>query len=81
MAAKDIHNEMLPMYGEHCLSRQTSLVKQHLSGETFPDDDAVEKAVCGWFRQKPQEFYAAGLQGLVKRWDKRLNLYGDYIKK
>jgi hypothetical protein len=22
MAAKDIHNEMLPMYGEHCLSRQ-----------------------------------------------------------
>ena len=22
MEAKDIHNEMLPMYGEHCLSRQ-----------------------------------------------------------
>jgi len=22
MAAKDIHKEMLPMYGEHCLSRQ-----------------------------------------------------------
>jgi hypothetical protein len=21
-AAKDIHKEMLPMYGEHCLSRQ-----------------------------------------------------------
>ena len=21
MAAKDIHKEMLPMYGEHCLSR------------------------------------------------------------
>jgi hypothetical protein len=25
MAAKDIHKEMLPMYGEHCLSRQTVL--------------------------------------------------------
>jgi len=25
MAAKDIHKEMLPMYGEHCLSRQTIL--------------------------------------------------------
>jgi hypothetical protein len=23
MEAKDIHKEMLPMYGEHCLSRQT----------------------------------------------------------
>ena len=22
MAAKDIHKEMLPVYGEHCLSRQ-----------------------------------------------------------
>jgi hypothetical protein len=22
MAAKDIHKEMLPMYGEHCLSRR-----------------------------------------------------------
>ena len=25
MAAKDIHKEMLPMYGEHCLSRQAIL--------------------------------------------------------
>ena len=25
MAAKDIHKEMLPMYGGHCLSRQASL--------------------------------------------------------
>jgi hypothetical protein len=25
MAAKDIHKEMLPMYGEHCLSCQASL--------------------------------------------------------
>jgi len=25
MAAKDIHKEMLPMYSEHCLSRQAAL--------------------------------------------------------
>jgi len=25
MAAKDIHKEMLSMYGEHCLSRQAVL--------------------------------------------------------
>ena len=29
---------------------------KHLSGERFPDDDAVERAVCVWFRQQPQEF-------------------------
>jgi hypothetical protein len=28
-----------------------------------------------------QEFYAAGFQGLVKRWDKCLNVEGDYVEK
>jgi hypothetical protein len=56
-------------------------LKQHLSGESFPEDEAVEREVCAWFRQQPQEFYATGFQGLVKRWDKYLNLYGDYVEK
>ena len=56
-------------------------LKYHLSGERFPDDDAVERAVRPWFRQQPKEFYATGLQGLVKRWEKCLNLYGDYVEK
>jgi histone-lysine N-methyltransferase SETMAR len=56
-------------------------LKQHLSGECFPDDDAVERAVCAWFQQQPQEFYATGFQGLVKWWDKCLKLYGDYVEK
>jgi len=80
MEAKDILKEMLPMYGEHCLSRQAFHNWVHLSGERFPDDDAVEGAVRAWFRQQPKEFYAAGFQGLVKRWDKCLNLYGDYVE-
>jgi hypothetical protein len=49
--------------------------------ERFPVDDAIEIAVRASFRQQPQEFYAAGFQGLVKRWDKCLNLYGDYVEK
>jgi len=136
MEAKDIHKEMLLMYGEHCPSRQavhnwvqkflegrTSIEDEHragrpveittpetlrrvediiraerrvtvdaffhlfgplkhfISGERFPDDDAVERAVRAWFRLQPKEFYAAGFQGLVKRWDKCLNLYGDYVEK
>jgi len=35
----------------------------------------------GYPQKQPQEFYAAGFQGLVKRWDERLNLYGDYVEK
>ena len=59
----------------------SSPLKQHLSGERFPDDDVVERAVCAWFQQHPQEFYGAGFQGLVKWWGKCLNLFGDYVEK
>jgi len=34
MAVKDIHKEMLPMYGEHCLSRQ-AVLKNIFRGHAF----------------------------------------------
>jgi hypothetical protein len=40
---------------------------------------AMEREVTAWFRQQPKEFYAAGIQGLVKRQDKCLNVQGDYV--
>jgi hypothetical protein len=49
-------------------------IKHHLSAEHFPEDEAVEREVTAWLRQQPKEFYAAGFQGLVKRWDKCLNV-------
>ena len=41
MAAKDIHKEMLPMYGEHCLSRQAvhNWVQKFLEGRTSIEDE------------------------------------------
>jgi hypothetical protein len=56
-------------------------LKHHLSGERFPDDEAVERRVRAWFKQQTKEFYAAGFQGLAKRWNKSLKLYGDYVEK
>ena len=85
MEAKDIHKEMLPMYGEHCLSCQAlhNWVQKFSEGRTSIEDEhpAVERAMSAWFRQQPKEFFAAGFQGLVKRWDNCLNLYGDYVEK
>jgi hypothetical protein len=44
--------------------------------------NAVETSSgTAWFRQQPKEFDAAGFQGLVKRWDKCLNVQGDYVEK
>ncbi|GBN98543.1 hypothetical protein AVEN_11553-1 [Araneus ventricosus] len=32
-------------------------------------------------RQQPKEFYAAGIGVLIKRWDKCINVGGDYVNK
>ena len=41
MAAKDIHKEMLPMYGEHCLSHQAvhNWVQKFSEGRTSIEDE------------------------------------------
>ena len=41
MEAKDIHKEMLPMYGEYCLSRQAvqNWVQKFLEGRTSIEDE------------------------------------------
>jgi len=41
MAAKDIHKEMLPMYGEHCPSRQAihNSVQKFSEGRTSIEDE------------------------------------------
>jgi predicted tellurium resistance membrane protein TerC len=41
MAAKDIHKEMLPMCGEHCLSRQAvnNCVQKFSEGQTSIEDE------------------------------------------
>jgi len=85
MEAKDIHKEMLPMYGEHCLSCQAvhNWAQKFSEGRTNIEDEhrAGRPVEIAWFRPQPKEFYTAGFQGLVKRWDKCLNLYGDYVEK
>ena len=41
MAAKDIHKQMLPMYGEHCLSRQAAhnWAQKFSEGRTSTEDE------------------------------------------
>ena len=43
MEAKDIHKETLPMYGEHCLSRQAvhNWVQKFSEGRTSIEDEHV----------------------------------------
>ncbi|GBO19515.1 hypothetical protein AVEN_255991-1 [Araneus ventricosus] len=56
-------------------------LKQHLGGKRFIDDDDVQIEVLLWMRQQPKEFYAAGIRALIERWDKCINIDGDYAEK
>jgi hypothetical protein len=72
---------MLPVYGEKCLSRKTvhNWVEKFSQGHSKVADD--EMKVREWLRQESKDFYAAGFQALVKRWDKCVNVGGGYVGK
>jgi hypothetical protein len=37
--------------------------------------------VWKWLRQQSKNFYAAGFEALVKRWDKCINVGREYVEK
>jgi len=53
MEAKDIHKEMLPMYGEHCLPHQAvhNWVQKFSEGRTSIEDEhrAGQPVEIAWF--------------------------------
>jgi hypothetical protein len=65
--AEDIHREMFPIYGRNCLSPKAA---HKLGDKRFANDEEVETEVQNWLRLQPKNFYAAGFDALVKRWDK-----------
>jgi hypothetical protein len=67
--AKDIHIELFPVYGGKCLSLKVF----QLDGKRFADEE-VETGLRKWLRQHSKDFYAAGVDALVKRWDKCINV-------
>jgi hypothetical protein len=34
-----------------------------------------------WLRKQSKDFYVAGLDALIKRWDKCINVGGGYVEK
>jgi hypothetical protein len=62
--AKDIHEEMLPIYGGKCLSRKAASIGSRSSLK----DDEVETELRKWLRQQSKDFCVAGFGALVKRW-------------
>lgn len=56
-------------------------LKKHLEGQHFRTDAEVQQAVLTWLHNPDADFFDAGFDGLVYRWNKCLDSNGDYIEK
>jgi hypothetical protein len=54
------------------------LLRNHLGGKRFADDEEVETEVPKWLRQQSKDFFVAGFGALVKRSVKCTNVSGGY---
>jgi hypothetical protein len=52
-----------------------------LVGRRFKSDEEVKDAVKEWLNGLAAEVYDEGIQKLVTRYDKYLNVGGDYVEK
>ncbi|GBM15065.1 hypothetical protein AVEN_150084-1 [Araneus ventricosus] len=56
-------------------------LKEFLGGKRFGSDAEFEKAVTTWLNELAAEEYDIGILKLVDKYDKCLNVGGDYIEK
>jgi hypothetical protein len=56
-------------------------LKRDLNGTHFTSDDEVKQAVTSWIKQRTPEFFIYGMLKLVLRWEKCIELQGDYVEK
>jgi len=56
-------------------------LKKFLGCKRFDDDDDLTDAVQKWLTSQAAAFYEEGIQKLVPRYDKCLNIRGEYVEK
>jgi histone-lysine N-methyltransferase SETMAR len=54
-------------------------LQHYLSGKTFADLEALRNGLADFFAQKPDTFYAQGIDNLVERWGHVVDNDGEYI--
>ena len=57
------------------------LLKEQLRGKHFGSDDEVVNAVEQWINEQERSFFLNGLKKLESRWQKCIDVFGDYVEK
>jgi hypothetical protein len=71
--AKDIHKEIFPVYGGKFLSPKA--IHNWVANSSLMTKSLKRRCGRGW------DSYAAGLDALVKRWGKCIDVGGGYVEK
>jgi len=58
-----------------------SKMKEHLAGKRFTDYEYLQHAVMDWLNSQAAFWYEEGISKLVSRYDRCLNVQGDYVEK
>ena len=56
-------------------------LKESLGGIKFENNEDVQQHVLQFLRTADKDFYAAGFSRLVERWERCIELQGDYVEK
>lgn len=56
-------------------------LKSHLRGHRFADDESLKANVEAWFEGQDKDFYYQGINSLAEKWQKCIDVAGDYIEK
>jgi [histone H3]-lysine36 N-dimethyltransferase SETMAR len=56
-------------------------LKEFLGGKRLENDDMLKEIVTNWFNGQAAEFFDEGIQKLVPRLNKCLDINGDYVEK
>ncbi|GBL99130.1 hypothetical protein AVEN_64125-1 [Araneus ventricosus] len=56
-------------------------LKRLLSDQHFDDDEEVKDVLTSWLTSQAATLYDAGIQNLISRYSKFLNVLGNYFEK
>ncbi|KOC61938.1 Histone-lysine N-methyltransferase SETMAR [Habropoda laboriosa] len=56
-------------------------LKKWLGGKRFANNEEVESAVDGYFEELDDSYYKQGIEDIEHRWEKCIELKGDYVEK
>ncbi|GFO32281.1 histone-lysine N-methyltransferase SETMAR [Plakobranchus ocellatus] len=56
-------------------------LKRHLGGMAFETEDDLISELRNWFDNLDVDFFRVGINSLLSRWQKCIDLHGDYLEK